>query len=242
MHENYVGYMTQLEFKEEIKRRKGVIIVIGSCEQHGFHLPLDTDNLIGFHHAMEVAKLTNCMVMPPINYGQVWSAKDYPGTISLKSETIKMLLKDIVTSLQKQGANNIIIVTGHNGNAGVIKETVRELYDEYNYTNVWHILNDQIDYSDDLKLMDSPLPKVIHASEFETSMLLDINSDLVHLDRCACEYPISPKHASYRPTPWSEYVQSGSFGDASQSTKEKGKKINETAINHIASVINNIIE
>ena len=76
----YAGHYTAPEFNDTITSNKGAILVCGSCEQHGYHMPLDTDNIIGFELALRIAEKTDMLVMPPVTYGQVWSAKGFPGT------------------------------------------------------------------------------------------------------------------------------------------------------------------
>ena len=61
MKKLYVGEMTRLEFEERIKEAKCVILTAGSCEQHGYHMALDTDNVLGHYMAMEAAKQTVSM-------------------------------------------------------------------------------------------------------------------------------------------------------------------------------------
>ena len=93
---SYAGYYTSIEFKEKIEENRGVILICGSCEQHGHHLPLDTDNIIGMEIALRIAEETDMLVMPPLNYGQVWSAKGFPGTLSLTADVLKMVLKELI--------------------------------------------------------------------------------------------------------------------------------------------------
>ena len=66
--------MTWPEAKERIPAAKGVIIALGSVEQHGPHLPLGTDMYMGAEVAFRVGRLTECLVLPAIPFGQVWSA------------------------------------------------------------------------------------------------------------------------------------------------------------------------
>ena len=106
-NKHYAGHYTSPEFSEAIRTCKGVIITCGSCEQHGHHLPLDTDNIIGTEIALRIAEKTDLLVMPPITYGQVWSAKGFPGTISLTPDTLKRLLREIICSLEAQNTANI---------------------------------------------------------------------------------------------------------------------------------------
>lgn len=236
----YAGDMTSPEFASAMKECKAVLIPIGSCEQHGHHMPLDTDNLIGTYLAMETARRCNCLVMPSINYGQVWSARKFPGTIALSTDTLIRLIKDVVLSLEAHHAKNIILFAGHNGNSYAMKEAARQLLDEYNYKNVWFVTAD-VDQSL-MKLMETPIPcGCVHAGEMETSMLLAIRPDLVHMERATAEFPALPKAAKYRPISWDEYIKSGSFGDGSKATVEKGKALLESAIQNAVHLIHDII-
>lgn len=236
----YAGDMTSPEFASAMKECKAVLIPIGSCEQHGHHMPLDTDNLIGTYLAMETARRCNCLVMPSINYGQVWSARKFPGTIALSTDTLIRIIKDVVYSLETHHAKNIILFAGHNGNSNAMKEAARQLLDEYNYKNVWFVTAD-VDQSL-MKLMETPIPcGCVHAGEMETSMLLAIRPDLVHMERATAEFPALPKAAKYRPISWDEYIKSGSFGDGSKATVEKGKALLESAIQNAVHLIHDII-
>ena len=71
---------------------------------------------VGFREMM-VAEKTDSIVMPNVNYGQVWSARKFVGSISLSNNTLKAILKDIVMSLEQFGAKNILLYAGHNGNS-----------------------------------------------------------------------------------------------------------------------------
>lgn len=240
MKEYYAGNLTTVEFKEAMATTRGVIVVIGSCEQHGHHLPLDTDNLIGFETAKRVAKACNCLLLPPVNYGQVWSARNFPGTIALKTSTIKQIIFDIVESLERHHAKNIIFMSGHNGNCPTIKEACRELFDEHGWRNIWHVfpsMNKEV-----LKLLESPIPcNCVHAGELETSMLLAIKPELVQMEKTTKEFPVAPTDLAFRPIPWDEYLESGSFGDASYATSEKGKTILDDMVDSAIKIITELI-
>lgn len=240
MKEYYAGHLTSLEFKESMKSARGVIVVFGSCEQHGHHLPLDTDNIIGFETALRVAKSCDCLVLPPINYGQVWSARNFPGTIALRTNTIKQIIFDIVESLEKHHAKNIIFMSGHNGNCLTIKEAVRDIYDKYGWRNIWHIFP-SLD-KNVMKILESPIScNCVHAGELETSMLLAIKPNLVHMDRTTKEFPIAPKDLPFRAIPWDEYLETGSFGDAGYATSEKGQIIVDSMVDSMIKIIHELV-
>ena len=105
-----------------------VVFAVGSNEQHGPHLPTSTDSLIGDALANKVAgKLGNALQAPSINVGCSEHHMAFPGTISLKPETLKSLIRDYCVSLAKQGFKNIIILPSHGGNFNAVREVTDEL-------------------------------------------------------------------------------------------------------------------
>lgn len=236
----YVGNLTSPEFEEGIRTKRGVMVVCGSCEQHGRHLPLDTDNIIGMEVAARVAERTGMLLMPPVNYGQVWSAKGFAGTICLSPGTLKQLLKEIVVSLQQQGAEHIVLMSGHNGNYPVLKELARELLDEYGWRNLWHF---PLEYPKEvLARAASPAPAgAAHAGELETAMLLYLRPELVRMEKAAKEFPVLPEDYAYRPIHWKEFMHSGSFGDGSAATADYGKALVEGAAALMADRIERLV-
>lgn len=236
----YAGHYTSSEFNDKISSGKGVIITCGSCEQHGYHLPLDTDNILGFEIGSRIAEKTGLLLMPPINYGQVWSAKGFPGTISLTPGTLKQLLKEIICSLEAQNVANIVLMSGHNGNFPILKELARELRDEFNWTNIWHF---PMAFSKELAAeAKTPSAMLGHAGEEETSMLLYLRPELVHLSLATQEFPQPPVDYPYRPVHWNEFVKTGSFGDSRSADPEYGRRLVEYAVETTAALINHLLK
>ena len=238
---NYAGYCTHPDFAAHIKDHKGVIVVCGSCEQHGHHLPLDTDNIIGEELALRIAEKTGMLVMPPVNYGQVWSAKGFPGTISLPASTLKLILRDIVCSLEAQNVRNIVLMTGHNGNMPILKELARELMDEFGWRNIWYFpmaMSKEV-----AKYIKTPIPmNTAHAGEIETAMMLYLRPELVDLSKATREFPKAPEEFAYRPMHWNEVMETGSFGDGGAATLELGKALIESAVDTTADLINRLLK
>ena len=238
-NKHYAGHYTAPEFSEAIRTCKGVIITCGSCEQHGHHLPLATDNIIGTEIALRIAEKTDLLVMPPITYGQVWSAKGFPGTISLTPDTLKRLLREIICSLEAQNIANIVLMSGHNGNYPILKDLARELRDEFGWTNIWHF---PLASSKELEARaKTPAAMAPHAGEAETSMLLYLKPELVHLERATKEFPLPPADYPYRPMHWNEFVETGSFGDGSAADAEYGRQLVEYAVHTTADLINQLL-
>lgn len=65
------------EAKEKLPNVRGVIIPLGSVEEHGYHLPLCVDNSLGLEMSKQIAEKTQCLMLPIMPYGQVWSTKDF---------------------------------------------------------------------------------------------------------------------------------------------------------------------
>ena len=237
----YIGNLTKNEFEKNIKLAKCVILPIGSCEQHGNHLPLNTDNFIAEFLSSVVASKTNSLVLPTINYGQVWSARKIPGSISLKNETVKQIVRDIVLSLENLQVQNILIISGHNGNYDSIRETARELNQYIGHDNIWYY---KLEVDEEIKniLSKDKNLSIHHAGEMETSIMLYIEPELVKIDKNnIVEVPVIPEEAKYRPISWDKFIKIGSFGNFDIASREKGKKILDIYVNRIIHIINDLM-
>jgi creatinine amidohydrolase len=94
------------------------IIPIGSTEQHGY-LSLGVDLILAERVANEAAEPLGIPVFPVMPYGVAPYFADYPGTVSLRVETLLAVVRDVVTSVQRSGFRRILIVNGHGGNQPV---------------------------------------------------------------------------------------------------------------------------
>lgn len=220
-----LGRMNRKEAEESIKNSKAVLFPMGSTEQHGYHLPLATDNIVAEYICEQLSKKCDLPYLPVLNYGQVWSAKGLPGTISLSEKTYILVVKEIVKALIDLGAKNVILFSGHTGNILPNRNAVRELMDEYNYRNVYHLSYfDVAKYSKGI--IESPPwnGKTFHAAELETAIMLYIDPSYVNMSKAVREYPEIPSDIEFRPRPWIELSESGVWGDATLATAEKGEK------------------
>jgi len=218
-----IGDMTWPEAKERMAKARAVILPLASTEQHGYHMATATDTVISDYVCRTLAQRTGCLVLPTLPYGQVWSARGFAATISLRHRTFMDVVKDIVVSLEEQKVRNVILFSGHYGNMQPSRDAARELFDEYGYRNVWHLGYTHVDKLNSA-IMQTSLwnGKTFHAAELETSLMLHIAPDLVKLDRAVREQPEVPHDIDLRPIPWKEYSESGVFGDPAQATAEKG--------------------
>lgn len=92
-----------------------LMLVLGACEQHGY-LSLLSDVKIPLALADAASKQTGVLVAPPLNFGSSPYFLDYPGTLSLRINTLLDVVEDIVRSVHRQGFRRLLILNGHGGN------------------------------------------------------------------------------------------------------------------------------
>lgn len=119
--------MTWVEVAQAIKENRPLIFIVGSIEQHGPHLPINTDLVIPYEIALRVARRSGAVVAPPIAYGYKSKPKSgggerFPGTFSLNGETVIRMTKDLITSYIKKGFRNIFVLDWHIENVEFINE------------------------------------------------------------------------------------------------------------------------
>ena len=113
-----IADMNWRQVESYLRRDDRAILPIGSTEQHA-GLSLATDIILAARVALEAADPLGVPVFPGLVYGIVPSFRAYPGTISLKIETLLRLVGDVLDCLAEQGFKRILIVNGHGGNAPV---------------------------------------------------------------------------------------------------------------------------
>ena len=222
---------------KEALQKKLVIIPLGAVEEHGPHLPLGTDTMLAEYLAQAVADRLGAILMPPVNYGYVLSARGFPGSISLKGDTLKALFNDICRELHKQGAKRVAIINQHLPNAPILRILSQELWDEIGLRLLCISFPGITDIAQELCESKQWHATTIHSEEIETSLMLAVKPGLVHLDRAVKEYPAIPKSLESLPIPWKDFCRSGVLGDPTVATSEKGKKILQRLIDNTVETI-----
>lgn len=114
-----------MDVEEYLKHDDRIILVTGSCEQHGY-LSLTTDVREPMAIATAAAERENVLVAPPLNFGVSSYFSAFPGTISLSVETFNRVVCEVVTELHRQGFKRLLVLNGHGGNSGM-EQALREL-------------------------------------------------------------------------------------------------------------------
>src|SRR4051794_40993994 len=120
--------LTWPEVKAELERgRDTVVIAFGATEQHGLHMPLATDALIGDHFARALAERLDAFVAPTVRVGCSSHHLDFPGTLSLEDQTFHGIVADLVRSLARAGFARVVLLPTHGGNFAPLAAAVEKL-------------------------------------------------------------------------------------------------------------------
>jgi creatinine amidohydrolase len=107
--------MNWMDVENYLRVEDRIMVILGSTEQHGY-LSLLTDVKIPNALADAASQQTGVVTAPPLNFGVSPYFLAYPGTISLRTDTLLNVVEDMVTSLYKAGFRKILIINGHGGN------------------------------------------------------------------------------------------------------------------------------
>ncbi|KKI90876.1 creatinine amidohydrolase [Bacillus sp. SA1-12] len=226
------------EVKEKINKSKIAILPIGAVEAHGPHLPLGTDNFLAERVSEKVAEKTGAYVLPTMPYGQVWSLKNFPGSINISNETLISLLVDMGKSLYEQGFRVFAMINGHLGNAVALKEAARKLFQQFPDFKILYLFYPGTKkITEEVRETISSHATYFHACEIETSYMLYLAEEYVDMSKAITDIPSIPLSADATPTPWEEFTSSAVLGDAKLATKEKGKRIIDVAIENMVNLI-----
>jgi creatinine amidohydrolase len=231
--------MTMAEFEAGLKKTRTVYIPFGSVEEHGPHLPLSTDTIQAYQVGKKASEMIPLFVAPPIHYGNCRSTSMHPGTISISTSTLRMILKDIVVSLRRQGMRYFIVLTGHAGGAHrmALQDTGEELIAEFDDIKMAVVTEYDLAYNDGKKFVETPGDS--HAGEIETSRILHSHPYLVK-GTGVKEFPSFPQGILVREK--RKFWQGGVWGDPTKGTAEKGRLIEEIVVRKVVELARRLEE
>lgn len=118
------------EVESYLQHCKGVILPLGSTEQHGPTGAIGTDALTAEAVALEVGRRTGVLVTPTQAFGMAEHHLGFPGTVSLQPSTLLAVLRDVVLSLAGHGFERVFVINGHGGNIATARAAFAEAYGE----------------------------------------------------------------------------------------------------------------
>lgn len=194
-----------------VPRNACVVVPVGSFEQHGPHLPLDTDTQIASHLCVQATTgVDNVVVAPPLSITASGEHAGFPGTISIGTEAFATVIVELVRSCD--WATGVMLVHGHGGNLEAVQRATAILNSEQrNIANWWpHIPGADA-----------------HAGHTETSLMLAINPSSVRVDKLDVGnvQPMSEIQRDLQTHGVQAVSTNGILGDARSATAEYGSDL-----------------
>ncbi len=226
--------ITMADFKKHLKKTKTIIFPFGTIEEHGTHLPLNTDTLIVYEVLKRLIRKRKVFLAPPVYYGVCTTTKQHPGTISITPETLRKLTLDLVRDAYKKGLRNFFLISGHGGGLHMyaLKEVAEIVIEELKGIKIAVISPYDILYEELSELAETP--NDLHAGEIETSLILALAPELVK-GRSKEEYPKLPKPFVVKDKV--RYWRGGVWGNPEKASREKGEKAVKLIVNKIIGII-----
>ena len=243
--------LTRPELNKRIDQDALVVVPIGSTEQHGEHLPVNCDAFIAGTYAQRAAALAtqrgvNVLVTPTIPFGFSLHHLAFGGTISLRSQTLYAVLKDVMDSLISGGVKRILFVNAHGGNNPAIAMAVNDVKREHPEA-VLAFCHAAAFGREAGKDIFPGTRGSCHACEFETSAYLAFNEAAVRKDCIKSEIPAQryegeglggvTKEGVNMPFIMDQRTQCGVIGDATKASREKGEALTAVITEGIAKTM-----
>lgn len=221
--------------------RRVVVVSTGHTEQHGYHLPLSTDTVIAqaIVDRLSTAAAEEVCCLPVWPYGVSTHTRQFPGTLDIGGRTFEDLFLGVTCRLVHLGARLIYFSNTHGGNhshiVNVVKRAGERCPEAFTVSEWLHTTGPEL-----ARFRQSALGGMGHGGELETSYLLHLRPDLVHMGRAVVETDFISTPNFYLDwveggrmianPPWTDDTRSGVYGDPTLATAEKGRRWLEAAV------------
>jgi creatinine amidohydrolase/Fe(II)-dependent formamide hydrolase-like protein len=242
-----LGELTWPLAQERLRTTDTALLPVGAIEQHGAHLPLDTDTWDATYLADEVARRCSDpkpLVLPAIAYGVSYHHEEFPGTLSISPETLSRMVYEIGMSAARHGVIKLIIINGHGGNGPTLQYAAQMINrDAHIFTCVDSGETSDADIAD-----ITETPNDVHAGEVETSTALATRPELVDMSLAKKAVPrFSSRYLDFSSRlriEWYAHTgklsKSGVLGDPTKASREKGERYWELMIGHLVNFVERI--
>ena len=233
---HYFGEKTWVELEDYKKNNAIIILPVGTTEEHGRHLPVETDAIIAEAYGRMLGEACEnsgipALVMQTIFYGFSMSiVRKWPGCPNISTRTFADYIFDIQDSLIKMGFTKLVTLDCHGNHDCLLRMVMREIADKH---NIFTMTLSPAALSADLYNTIKKDPSGdIHGGEWETSCVLYLKPDLVHkteytnVDAIRCNGPLRGPVST-----WGlQETKTGLFGDPTHADAELGRRVLEEAV------------
>jgi creatinine amidohydrolase len=226
--------LTWTEVKERTDAGVDTVIVpVAAVEQHGPHLPLATDAIIGERVSERVAEeLGDALVAPVVRPGVSPIHADFPGSLSVPPEVLMDTLRATVGSLVDGGFDTVALLPSHGGNFPSVEAIVPDIARDLSEANVFvvgtlqrymRLLNEGSGNA-----LDDYEEPVVHAGATETSLMLAIDESAVREDALQAGYDGEIASSTLFRDGIDHYDDGGVLGDPTRASRAAGEQILDT--------------
>lgn len=234
--------LTATEFAEAARETGVCVIAMGVVEKHSEHLPLGTDYLVAHRMACLAAEKEPAVVFPPFYFGQIYEARCFPGTVTIKPALLLELVQGVFDEIGRNGFSKIVVYNGHGGNGHLLGFLAQaSLWEEKPY----QLYVPQQFLTPEGQEAWSAMQETTHgghACETETSSVLGTFPELVRMERVPDE-PAAPLNRLGHLPPthtgigWYADYPDHYAGDARTATTEKGWALVRMRVESLAGYI-----
>ncbi len=242
-----LGPLTWPEAEKRFREMDVALLPVGAIEQHGPHLPLDTDAWDAERICDDVAAACSHprpIVLPLIAYGVSYHHDDFPGTLSVSPDTLSRMVYEIGVAVARNGITKLLVINGHGGNSAALHFAAQMINRD---TGIFTAVDTGESSDTDIdKLTETP--NDVHAGEVETSTTLALRPELVRMDLAKPAIPRFSSHyldfTSKRSVGWYAHTkrisESGVLGDPTLATAEKGREMWRIMVENLVEFIEDL--
>jgi creatinine amidohydrolase len=226
--------LTWQEAEQALRGAKLALVPVGSLEQHGPHLALDTDTAVAQALAdrLQSDLGDDAVLCPPVTYGLSEHHMAFPGTMTLRPDTLIAVFGDLIESLAVWNLRRVLVINGHGGNIDALRLVSRNARRDQGSlvaAIMWAVLA-----APEIAAR-AQSPQYGHACEIETSVAMDLIPDRVRPDliagpgrrRSADSFTDPPRNLVDQAVWMEEWTDDGALGDPSLASAAMGKELVE---------------
>lgn len=241
-----INRMTWQEIAELDRSRLAYVLPISSTEQHGRQLPVGTDDLILQTSLEAVAKelttQTLFLQLPAIAYGNSFEHLDFPGTMTLRTDTMMRILEDLLYCMQQHQVRYLVIINSHGGNTPIFRAMSQEWKQRFQI-EIFHVDYFGSDFfAGSQPIFQTPVAQDIHAGEIETSYLQAVLPEVVKTQWIGPEWDVLVQLEDYDDG-WTTQKLSpgnGMLGAASCANEQKGERLRSYMVQKLQKYLERI--